>query len=141
MFLLDHIMAFVLLAQAEKGAGGGDAGGGGDGAAAPDPGWLGTLFSNPLMPLLIIGVMFYFLLILPERKKRKELENLLSSLKKNDPVTTAGGLCGWIVSAPQGSRTVTLRIGDDTKIKVLRSHITHVGPFEEVEEKDKKESS
>jgi preprotein translocase subunit YajC len=119
-----------------------------EGEPAPDPaaqpgdggGFLG-IFNNPLLPLIVIGIMFYFLLILPERKKRKELENQLGNLKKNDPVITTGGLCGVIVNANPGSKYVTVKIDEsnNTKIRVLRSHIAHIGAHDEVEEKEIKE--
>ena len=96
------------------------------------------IFNNPLLPLVVIGIMFYFLLILPERKKRKELEEKLGSIKKNDPVITSGGICGVVVGAATGSKYVTVRIDDsnNTRIQVLRSHIAHIGPHDEVSEKD-----
>lgn len=108
----------------------------GDGGA---PGGILGIFNNPLLPLIVIGIMFYFLLILPERKKRKELENQLNSLKKNDRVVTTGGICGVIVNANPGAKTVTLRIDDNVKIEVLRSHIAHIGPLEKADEKEIKE--
>jgi preprotein translocase subunit YajC len=130
-----RLLNFITLAQTEP-TGGTSAGG--------DSGLLG-LFGNPMFPLLIIGVLFYFLLILPERKKRKELDAKLSELKKNDPVVTTGGIYGVIVSATPGSKDVTIRIDDNnnTRIRVLRSHIAHIGPLEKADEKDiqeKKES-
>src|SRR5688572_21174002 len=51
-----------------------------------------------LWPFLIIGVLFYFMLIAPERRKRKEMESLLANIKKNDQVVTIGGICGTVVN-------------------------------------------
>lgn len=133
MNLAHHFLSLLILAQQEGEAlpkeGAGDAGG------------MSGIFSNPLLPLIVIGIMFYFLLILPERKKRKQLEDLLGNLKKNDQVITTGGVCGVIVNANPGSKYVTLKIDEanNTKIKVLRSHIAHVGAQDEVESKDIKE--
>jgi preprotein translocase subunit YajC len=86
-----------------------------------------------LWPFLIIGVLFYFMLIAPERRKRKEMEQLLSNIKKNDQVVTIGGICGTVVNASPGSAVVTLRVddGNNTKIKVLRSAISRVGAPDE----------
>ena len=105
--------SFALLAQAakEKGAQGGT-----------------TLWDLPWIPFAIIGVMFYFLLIRPERKKRQELTNLLDSLKKNDRVVTIGGIHGVVVNIASESDEVTIRVdeGNNTKLRVSRSAISRV---------------
>jgi preprotein translocase subunit YajC len=139
MNLSHHFLNLLILAQQEGAAPEGAPAGKGppEGDGAPG-GFLG-IFNNPLLPLIVIGIMFYFLLILPERKKRKELENQLNSLKKNDRVVTTGGICGVIVNANPGAKTVTLRIDDNVKIEVLRSHIAHIGPLEKADEKEIKE--
>jgi len=62
-------------------------------AAAPasqEPAW---------MPFVMMGgiiVLFYFMLIRPQNKRRKEHLNLLSSLQKGDEIVTAGGIVGVI---------------------------------------------
>ena len=86
-----------------------------------------------LWPFLIIGVLFYFMLIAPERRKRKEMESLLANIKKNDQVVTIGGICGTVVNASPGSTFVTIRVddGNNTRLKVLRSAISRVGLPEE----------
>lgn len=125
MMVLQSIASAFLWAQAEQPAG--------DGANG-----IGGIFNNPLLPLLVIGVMFYFLLILPERKKRKQLEEMLGNLKKNDPVILSGGICGVVVNASPGSKYVTIRVDDtnNTRLRVLRSHIAQVGSHDEVVEKE-----
>jgi preprotein translocase subunit YajC len=86
-----------------------------------------------LWPFLIIGVLFYFMLIAPERRKRKEMDTLLANIKKNDQVVTIGGICGTVVNASPGSTFVTIRVddGNNTRLKVLRSAISRVGLPEE----------
>jgi preprotein translocase subunit YajC len=137
MNLVHQIVGLLILAQAEGAAPADPAGkdGGGDGGGG---GFLG-IFNNPLLPLVVIGIMFYFLLILPERKKRKELENLLNGLKKNDPVITTGGICGKIVDPKPGEKTVIIRVDDNTRLEILRSHIAHVGPYDKADGKEVKE--
>ncbi len=51
-----------------------------------------------IVMLLIMVAVFYFMLIRPENKRKKEQENLRSSLKEGDKITTIGGICGKIVS-------------------------------------------
>lgn len=85
------------------------------------------------MPFLLIGIVFYFLMMRPEQRKRKEQEKLLSALQKNDHVVTIGGICGTIVNASPGSTYVTIRVDDtnNTRLKVLRSAISRVGSLDE----------
>jgi preprotein translocase subunit YajC len=86
-----------------------------------------------LWPFLIIGVLFYFMLIAPERRKRKQMDELLKNIKKNDQVVTIGGICGTVVNASPSSAVVTIRVddGNNTKLKVLRTAISRVGSPEE----------
>ena len=48
--------------------------------------------------LLIMGGVFYFMLIRPENKRKKEAEQLRSGVKTGDKVTTIGGICGTVVN-------------------------------------------
>ena len=51
-----------------------------------------------LIPLLLMLVIFYFMLIRPENKRKKEAEQMRSALKTGDKVTTIGGIQGTVVS-------------------------------------------
>src|SRR5687767_5365613 len=72
-----------------------------------DAGGFGNSTLFQILPFLLIGVLFYFMLIAPERKKRKEIQALLENVKKNDQVVTIGGICGTVVNAAPGSSVVT----------------------------------
>ena len=63
--------------------------------ATTNPG--GDMTSTIIMILLMVGV-FYFMLIRPENKRKKEAEQLRSSVKTGDEVTTIGGIIGTVVS-------------------------------------------
>jgi preprotein translocase subunit YajC len=82
----------------------------------------------PVLPWIMIGILFYLMLVRPERRKRAELDNMLKSLKKNDRVVTVGGIFGTVVQASQDADEVTLRIDEsnNTRIRVLRSSISRV---------------
>ncbi len=56
----------------------------------------GDLFSM-LLPLILMFGIFYFILIRPENKRKKEAEQTRNSLKNGDKVTTIGGITGVIV--------------------------------------------
>jgi preprotein translocase subunit YajC len=75
--------------------------------------------------ILIIGI-FYFLIIRPQNKKRKETEKMLSALKKGDKIVTIGGIHGTIQSAKES--TVVVRVDDNTRIEFSRSAISTVQP-------------
>ena len=68
--------------------------------------------------MIFIFVIFYFLLIVPMRKKQKKTQEMLSKLKKGDEVITGGGIFGRITALDEERGFVILQISDNTKIKV-----------------------
>lgn len=86
----------------------------------------GAAPSMGLQPMLMVAVMFgilYFFMLRPEQKRRREMEDLLKSLKKGDKVRTTGGIRGEIVELTETE--AWLMIADKVKINVLRSHIAN----------------
>ena len=79
-----------------------------------------------LLPFILMFVVMYFLILRPQKRKEKERKALLSRIKKNDRVVTAGGVHGLITSVRENE--VILRVDDakDVKIKVDRSAIVTV---------------
>ena len=79
-----------------------------------------------LLPFILMFVVMYFLILRPQKKKERERKALLSRVKKNDRVVTAGGIHGLITSARENE--VILRVDDakDVKLKVDRSAIVSV---------------
>ena len=71
-----------------------------------------------------MAAVFYFLLIAPQRKQRKKMEEMLGGLKNGDRVLTTGGIHGTIVRTTQGDDAVRLRIAPTVEIDVARSAIT-----------------
>jgi len=94
-----------------------------------------------LMPIVMIGVLFYVLMVLPEKKKRAEIGRMQGGLKKNDRVVTIGGILGVVVNAPADSEKVTIRVDEsnNTRIELLRSSISRV-LSEEKQDSGKSES-
>jgi preprotein translocase subunit YajC len=76
-----------------------------------------------LFPLLLIFVVFYFLLIRPQKQKEKDQQKMLAALNKNDEVVTSGGIHGTIVNTKE--KTVILRVDDNVKIEIEKSCIAH----------------
>lgn len=83
-------------------------------------GWLGML--TMIIPLALMILVFWFLIIRPEKKRTKELQNMLDNLQVADEVVTNGGIIGLVVSVQKD--TVLIETGSDrTKIRVLKSAI------------------
>lgn len=95
---------------------------------APDAPTIVRILNNPLTPLVGLFLLFYFIFILPERRRKAEERQRMDGLKKNDRIITIGGLHGTIVSAPQGSRVVTIKIDEagNTRVKINRSAVATV---------------
>lgn len=77
-----------------------------------------------LMPILFIFIIFYFLLIRPQKKAQDEHKKMIEALKKNDEVVTSGGIHGTIVNVKES--VVTLKVDDNVKVDVEKSCITRV---------------
>lgn len=79
-----------------------------------------------LLPFILMFVVMYFLILRPQKRKERERKDLLSRVKKNDRVVTAGGIHGTITSIRENE--VILRIDDtkDIKVKVDRGSIATV---------------
>jgi preprotein translocase subunit YajC len=89
-------------------------------AATAPKGAMGIL--NMLMPFVLIIVIFYFLMIRPQQKQRKQHQQFLAGLKKGDEVLTSSGIVGTIYSV--SDKLVTLELEGDVKIKMLKGMIT-----------------
>jgi preprotein translocase subunit YajC len=76
------------------------------------------------VPILAIMAIFYFMVIRPASKQRRETQKMLEALKKGDRVVTSGGIFG-VVQTVEGE-AVHLKIAENVKVKVLRSAITGV---------------
>jgi preprotein translocase subunit YajC len=77
--------------------------------------------SSPILTLIPMGlvfVLFYFLIIVPQRKRQRAVDNMLSTLKPGDKVVTNGGLYGQIVNVHEDKRTVTLKISENPAVRV-----------------------
>lgn len=104
----------------------------------------GSMLLTLLMIAVMIGVM-YFLLIRPENKKKKAAEEMRSSLKVGDEITTIGGIVGTVCAVKD--KTVVLETGADrVRVEFTKWAISSKGTqsteepvVEKTEKKDKKE--
>ena len=81
---------------------------------------------NPVMaflPMIILGVVFYFILIRPQQKRAKEQRKMLEALKSGDDVVTSAGIVGTVITVKD--KTVMLRSGD-AKFEVTKGSVTEI---------------
>jgi preprotein translocase subunit YajC len=93
--------------------------------------------TNPLvslLPILLIGVVFYFLLIRPQRMKQRQQQELTRNVEEGDEVITIGGLYGIVKEVDEDS--VLLEVAPGTELRFLRSAIGRKLLPEEEEELD-----
>lgn len=88
-------------------------------AGAP-PAWISFL------PLVGMFVIFWFLILRPQMKRQKDLQNKLGGLKKGDQVLTAGGLVGKVIKIDE--HYVDLELGPNVRVKAVKSTIADVVP-------------
>ena len=72
---------------------------------------------SPLIMMVLMLVIFYFMLIRPENKRKKEAEQMRSSVKKGDKITTIGGITGTIVDVKE-TRIVLETGADQVRIEL-----------------------
>ncbi|MFZ2089616.1 MAG: preprotein translocase subunit YajC [Desulfobaccales bacterium] len=80
----------------------------------------------PLLMMLSIFVIFYFLLIRPQQQKAKEHRQFLENLKRGDRVITSGGIVGEITAI--ADQVVTVEIADKVRVEVGRPYIAGFAP-------------
>lgn len=76
-------------------------------------------YAVQFLPMILIFVVFYFLLIRPQRKKDKEVKNMLANLKVGDRITTIGGFYATIAGIKDDIITITFG-PDSTKAMIAR---------------------
>lgn len=84
-------------------------------SGAEGAGGLGGMLTG-IAPFILMIVVFYFLLIRPQRKKDKENKEMLASITVGDNITTIGGIYGKIVAIKDD--VVTIEVGSD-KVKLV----------------------
>ena len=107
--MLDCLFAFTVFAEGEVG----------EQPDAPSP--FGMLF-----PIVFIFLLFYLLILRPQKRDRAKREKTLKTLKKNDRVVTIGGIIGLIANVEPDGKEVTVKVDDNTRIKMLRSSIQNI---------------
>ena len=74
-----------------------------------------------LVPMLLVFVIFYFLLIRPQKKEQQKTERMISQLQKGDKIITIGGIHGVVSSTKE--KTIIIKVDDNCKIEINRSAV------------------
>ncbi len=95
-------------------------------------------FGGIMFPIILMVIAFYFLIIVPGRKERQQRQLLWKTLKKDDEVVTNAGIIGRVSSIKENEDELTLKIDDNTRIRVLKSSIARIlNPKETAKEEPK----
>jgi preprotein translocase subunit YajC len=81
------------------------------------------LFGSPIILLVLMGVMMYFLLFRPQQQQRARQAKLIAALKSGDKVVTASGIIGVVITVKD--QTVSLRSAD-AKMEVTKASVTEI---------------
>lgn len=81
---------------------------------------------SPIIMLIAMVAIFYFLVMRPQAKRAKEHKSLLEGLAKGDEVVTAGGVLGKVTDL--GENFITLDVGNSVEIKFQRHQIASLVP-------------
>ena len=82
------------------------------------------LVQLPVLPLIVIFCIFYFLVIRPQKQEQKKQNDMRTNLKKNDKVVMAGGIHGTVVLVKD--KTVVVRVDEDAKIEFDKEAVLSV---------------
>jgi len=74
-----------------------------------------------LVPFGIVLAIFYFIILLPMKKKQQKVQQFLDALKVNDRVVTTGGIYGQVTRV--GEQSVQIQIADKVRIEVAKASI------------------
>ncbi|PKR85202.1 preprotein translocase subunit YajC [Heyndrickxia camelliae] len=77
-----------------------------------------------IIPIVLMIVLFYFLLIRPNQKRQRKIQDMQNSLSKGDKIVTIGGLHGIIDSLDDNK--IVLKCGDGSRLTYDRSAIREV---------------
>jgi len=79
-----------------------------------------------LLPIFLIIGIFYFLLIRPQQRRQRQLQDTIAGLKTGDRVITTGGVIGVITMIREKEQTFLIRSADKTILEIARSAIADI---------------
>ncbi len=96
-----------------------------------------TPFGGMMLPLAVIMVLFYFMILRPQKTKEQSFRSMIDNLKEKDRVVTVGGIHGVVTNVLRDRDEVSIRIDESTgtKIRVGTSAIARLVTDEDKNEK------
>ena len=88
-------------------------------AAAPDGAPVSLWIQ--LIPFALVLAIFYFIILLPMRRRQKKVDDFLNTLKVGDKIVTSGGLYGSITKL--GETSLQLQVADKVRVEIARSAV------------------
>ena len=90
-------------------------------------------FLRFLLPMSVVMVLFYMMMVRPQKRKEQELRDQVNAIKENDRVVTIGGIYGVVTNVQRDAQRVTLRVDESTgtKLRLNLSAIARVLTAEE----------
>ena len=82
-------------------------------------GTTGGLMGSPIILIILMIVIFYFMLIRPENKRKKEAEQMRSSIRKGDKIVTIGGIVGTVVDVKENNIVIETS-ADQVRIELAK---------------------
>ena len=77
------------------------------------------------LPFILIGLIFYFLILRPQSKQRKKQELMLDDLKIGDKILTRGGIYGTINKfLGKNKKKISIDVGSGVKLIINRSYVS-----------------
>ena len=103
-----------------------------DAPAAPEDPYA---FLRFLLPMSVVMVLFYMMMIRPQKRKEQDLRDQVNAIKENDRVITIGGIYGVVTNVQRDTQRVTVRVDESTGTK-LRLNMTAIARVLTAEEQD-----
>ena len=96
-----------------------------------------AILSSPIILMVAMFLIMYFIVIRPQKKQQKEFEEMLANLKKGDKILTRGGIYAVIIDfVGKDKQKLLVDAGNNTKFQISRSYIATY-----IDSNDKKEDN
>lgn len=76
------------------------------------------------LPLVVIFVLFYFIILRPNKKEQKKHAEMLKAIKPGDKIITTGGIVGVVEKIVEAEDIIRIRTGESTLINMKRSYVS-----------------
>jgi preprotein translocase subunit YajC len=86
------------------------------------PGGLAGIMSMPIVPLILVFIVFYFMVIRPQNQRAQEHRDLITGLQKGDKVVTGGGLIATVRKIVSDDEVI-LELAEGVQVHAVRSTI------------------